>query len=486
MVDPPAEGVPAQRKPVHEWHAAPVVVARADADGEARATSLFFAQQVPSSLDRVTAALLACDLVVLTFCALVAPWSHASSVALVGGVMTAFAVKSLYKSRLTLSVLDDLPVIATSVPAVVALVALSSVVTAASTEVLAHGALVLVLVVTARAATYAAIRWARSSGRVTYPTLIVGSGGTAGLLTRMLETHPAHGLRIVGLVGPRAAADAEVRRRVVEEDFRRLVHAAIKQRARVVVLTLSGAANEEILEALRRRESRVPFTLFVVPALQEMLHSPGVDRVGHIAVVRLRDPMLHALPVLLKRGFDVLVSGVAITLLAPVMALVAVAVRLEGGPGVLFTQTRVGLGGVPFVLYKFRSLHLAGPSDADHTWSAQDQMKVGPVGKFIRKTSLDELPQLFNILRGDMSLVGPRPERPHFVEEFGRTYHWYSFRHRVRPGLTGWAAVSGLRGNTSIQDRCLYDNAYIDNWSLWLDMKILVMTVKAVVRAEGS
>ncbi|HSE08350.1 MAG TPA: sugar transferase [Nocardioidaceae bacterium] len=435
--------------------------------------------------DHATAVLLGSDALALLVLWLVAPWSHASSLALSAGIVTVFAAKSLYKSRLTLSVLDDLPVICATVLALVAIVALSSPIPSASTQVLIHVALALALILSGRLATYTAITSARRSRRTNHRTLIVGNGSTAALLGRMLDERPQHGLRVVGFLGRRADACPEVRDRLIGEDIRRLAQTASENDVHVVVLTLSGGENEEILEALRSRDSQAPFTLFVVPALQEMLHSSGADRVGHIALFRLHEPLLHVLPLRLKRIFDVMVAAVFVTLLAPVMALVAAAVRLEVGPGVLFRQTRVGQGGDPFVLYKFRSLRLS-QTDSDQRWAAQNETRIGPVGRFIRETSLDELPQLFNILRGDMSLVGPRPERPHFVEQFGRTYDWYSFRHRVRPGLTGWAAVNGMRGDTSIQDRCLYDNAYIDNWSLWLDMKILASTVRAVFKGEGS
>jgi lipopolysaccharide/colanic/teichoic acid biosynthesis glycosyltransferase len=126
------------------------------------------------------------------------------------------------------------------------------------------------------------------------------------------------------------------------------------------------------------------------------------------------------------------------------------------------------------------------PGDSAQRWSIAGADRLGPVGRFIRTTSLDELPQLFNILKGDMSLVGPRPERPHFVEQFSDRYDSYGLRDRVRPGLTGWAAVNGLRGDTSIEERAYFDNVYIDNWSLGLDLKILVLTALAVVRGTGS
>ena len=175
-----------------------------------------------------------------------------------------------------------------------------------------------------------------------------------------------------------------------------------------------------------------------------------------------------------------------LVLVSPIMLLVALAVRLETGPDVLFRQTRVGRGGEPFTLLKFRSMRPVKEGDSARRWSIADSSRLGPVGRFIRKASLDELPQLFNILRGDMSLVGPRPERPHFVDQFTDKYDGYELRHRVRPGLTGWAAVNGLRGDTSIEERAHFDNVYIDNWSLGFDLKVLSMTALAVVKGTGE
>lgn len=173
-------------------------------------------------------------------------------------------------------------------------------------------------------------------------------------------------------------------------------------------------------------------------------------------------------------------------MLCPVMAAVAVAVRLEGGPGVFFRQIRVGADGQCFELLKFRSLRPVDEDESATRWNVRDDERLGPVGKFIRTTSLDELPQLINILRGQMSLVGPRPERPHFVEQFQQTYPHYVARHRVPSGLTGLAQVHGLRGDTSIGERARFDNYYIENWSLWLDVKILLRTVGSVVRGQGG
>jgi lipopolysaccharide/colanic/teichoic acid biosynthesis glycosyltransferase len=186
-----------------------------------------------------------------------------------------------------------------------------------------------------------------------------------------------------------------------------------------------------------------------------------------------------------KRGFDVAIASAVLLIVFPVFALCALAVRLEGGPGVIFRQRRVGRDGVEFNCLKLRSMRPADETESATTWSIAEDDRVGPVGRFLRRSSLDELPQLWNILRGDMTLVGPRPERPHFVSRFSEEFDRYAHRHRVQAGLTGLAQVSGLRGNTSIADRARFDNYYIENWSLWLDIKIILRTVAEVFFVRG-
>ena len=160
--------------------------------------------------------------------------------------------------------------------------------------------------------------------------------------------------------------------------------------------------------------------------------------------------------------------------------------RLEGGKGIIFRQQRVGKDAELFELYKFRSMKPVAPGSGDTTWSIAQDKRVGPVGRVLRKTSLDELPQLWNIVRGDMTIVGPRPERPFFVEQFSAEFPRYGHRHRVPVGLTGLAQVSGLRGDTSIEDRARYDNFYIESWSFWLDIKVIVRTCREVIRGGGG
>ncbi|GHE49175.1 hypothetical protein GCM10018785_18410 [Streptomyces longispororuber] len=187
-----------------------------------------------------------------------------------------------------------------------------------------------------------------------------------------------------------------------------------------------------------------------------------------------------------KRALDVVVSAALLLLAAPVLLVCALLLRTLEGPGVVFRQERVGMGGRRFTLLKFRTHRPADPQEAATRWSVADEDRISPYCRFLRRTSLDELPQLWNVLRGDMSLVGPRPERPYFVDRFSQQYPDYARRHRMPVGITGLAQIHGLRGDTSIEDRCRFDNAYIDGWSFWQDLCILLRTLGCLVRHTGS
>jgi exopolysaccharide biosynthesis polyprenyl glycosylphosphotransferase len=187
----------------------------------------------------------------------------------------------------------------------------------------------------------------------------------------------------------------------------------------------------------------------------------------------------------LNRTLDVAIAGAGLALASPLLAAAALAVKLGDGGPVLFKQTRVGKDGRDFELLKLRTMVVGAERQGAGYAVNEGDSRITRAGRFLRRTSLDELPQLWNVVRGDMSLVGPRPERPYFVEEFTRQYPWYTARHRVPAGLTGWAQIHGLRGDTSIGDRSRFDNFYIENWSLWGDIKILLRTVGQVVRGGG-
>lgn len=187
-----------------------------------------------------------------------------------------------------------------------------------------------------------------------------------------------------------------------------------------------------------------------------------------------------------KRALDAAVAALALLCLAPLLGACALAVRLADGPGVIFRQERVGLHGRPFTLLKFRTMPPADAREAATLWNVAGDRRMSRTGRLLRRTSLDELPQLWNVLRGDMSLVGPRPERPYYVEHFSRTLPGYADRHRMPAGLTGLAQVHGLRGDTSIADRARFDNHYIDSWTMWQDVTIMLRTAVTLFRHGGS
>jgi Undecaprenyl-phosphate glucose phosphotransferase len=178
-----------------------------------------------------------------------------------------------------------------------------------------------------------------------------------------------------------------------------------------------------------------------------------------------------------KRVLDVLVAGVALLFTAPLMLAIAAAIKLSSRGPVLFVQQRVGLNGKLFTMYKFRTMHVASSGESDTHWTRRNDARCTRLGALLRRTSLDELPQFFNVLKGDMSVVGPRPERPHFVRQFLDEIASYNARHRLKVGITGWAQVNGLRGDTSIPDRVQYDLYYLQNWSLALDLRIMAKTI---------
>jgi exopolysaccharide biosynthesis polyprenyl glycosylphosphotransferase len=399
----------------------------------------------------------------------------------------------LYRSRLCLSVLDDLPtILGRWLVAVAGVVLVETVVSQIrwglellEWSFIAGTATAIVIAITLRAGVYAAVRRARTRGMVGHPTLILGGGWVAGEIAQTLVQHPEYGLRPVGFLDPKPLLPADGAIPVMR-DVANLLDAIERRRVRNLVVAFGSVREAELIDLLRTCD-RMKCEIFIVPRLFEMLSAPHArDTVWSMPLIRLRRAAHRTIAWRVKRLVDVVIAAGALIPLGPVMLATALAVRLEGGPGVLFRQERVGIDGRPFCLLKFRSLKPVDDAEAATTWNIAHDHRVGPVGRFLRKTSLDEVPQLINILRGDMSLVGPRPERPHFVSQFGELYPRYIARHRVPSGLTGWAQVHGLRGDTSIVERAKFDNYYIENWSLWLDIKILLRTARSVIAGSGG
>jgi exopolysaccharide biosynthesis polyprenyl glycosylphosphotransferase len=221
----------------------------------------------------------------------------------------------------------------------------------------------------------------------------------------------------------------------------------------------------------------------MVPDLLQVLASQvRLTELEGIPFLEIKSLPFTAWGPITKRAFDLLVAAVSLALLSPLLLLLAALVRVDSRGPALFRQQRVGLDGKPFTMYKFRTMIAeADRMDAQAGLGVKNDPRRTRVGAILRKTSLDELPQLFNVLRGEMSLVGPRPERVRYVEQFGASVPKYLDRHRVKTGVTGWAQVNGLRGNTSIEERVKYDLYYIENWSLVFDIKILLRTIRAAL-----
>jgi Undecaprenyl-phosphate glucose phosphotransferase len=216
----------------------------------------------------------------------------------------------------------------------------------------------------------------------------------------------------------------------------------------------------------------------VVPDLLQVIALKArLEDLDGIPIININDVPLQGFNSFIKRALDVGISATALSLLAIPFAIVAMIIRRTSSGPILYRQERMGLDGKRFIIYKFRSMYQDAERDTGPVWAREDDPRCTPIGRLLRRTNVDELPQLWNVLRGDMSLVGPRPERPFFVDQFKQRIPQYMLRHKVRAGLTGWAQVNGWRGNTSIEKRIEYDLYYIENWSVSLDLKIMWLTV---------
>ncbi|OPZ69122.1 MAG: UDP-glucose:undecaprenyl-phosphate glucose-1-phosphate transferase [bacterium ADurb.Bin478] len=224
----------------------------------------------------------------------------------------------------------------------------------------------------------------------------------------------------------------------------------------------------------------------IPPSLELMSSRMAIQEIGGVPMFKIKEPAVTGWNRVFKRTFDLVFSALALLMIWPILALLALAVKLGSRGTVFYSQRRVGLDGCEFDCLKFRTMYMDAEAKTGPVWTQEHDPRVTPIGRFLRRFSLDELPQLFNVLKGEMSLVGPRPERPHFVEQFQQSIPKYLERHRVRSGMTGWAQVSGLRGNVSIEERTKYDVYYVENWSLLFDIKIILKTIWSVIQGENS
>ena len=346
-------------------------------------------------------------------------------------------------------------------------------------------ALNLTLVIAGRRLLHAILDRVRLSGRNLKRILIAGAGPLARAVVDKILLHQEFGFRMVGLLGE--TPDARPYRGVPVVGHVREVRDVVRESSvDQIYIALPLSAHEMTLRLLRDVSHEMVEVKVVPDLLQHITLRAAVEDLDGVPIVNLSSTPLRGIGSFLKRSMDIAAAAACLGLFAPLFPLVALAVRLTSKGPILYRQERMGLDGRSFELLKFRSMVADAERESGPVWTEDEDPRVTPVGKFIRKYSLDELPQFWNIFRGDMSLVGPRPERPYFVQEFRDRIPHYMMRHRVRAGLTGWAQVNGWRGNTSLEKRIEYDLFYIQNWSLALDVKILWMTLASGMAHEHA
>ena len=308
--------------------------------------------------------------------------------------------------------------------------------------------------------------------------LIAGSGDLGRIIADKILEHRELGYQIVGFVDDRATGDHlgyrglpllgtldEAHEITAREEIDHL-YVALPPEQHLRMLELLESTSREMVDV------KVVPDLLQVIALRARL-----EDLDGVPIINVNDVSLQGFNTALKRAIDIAISGLALVAMAVPLALLALLVKLTSPGSVFYRQERMGLDGKAFTIVKFRSMYQDAERHTGPVWTVPDDPRVTPFGRFLRRSNFDELPQLWNVLRGDMSIVGPRPERPHFVAQFKHKIPQYMLRHKVKSGLTGWAQVHGWRGNTPLEKRIEYDLYYIENWSVRLDLKIMWLTL---------
>ncbi len=419
-------------------------------------------------------------------------------------VMLLFYLRGLYRTRMRALVLDGVvPVISAVSVGAMTVAVLGLFLNGHAPpqgETVRAWLFALVAVGVGRISLSFAQRWARSRRLVGKPVLIMGAGVVGAQVARRLESHPEYGLAPIGFLDedPRSIAEVGGRDLPVLGTVEDLDETVAATGVRRLIVAFSSVADERVSRLIQRCQE-LGIEVSVVPRMFDTINNRvGYDTVGGLPLMSFTTVDPRGLQFAIKHALDRLLALLLLLGLSPLILASALAVRLSSSGPILFRQRRVGRDGKAFDLYKFRSMRMEpGRSDLDEEDSGPLEFLLGgdtapggvegfdrrtPVGRFLRRCSIDELPQLLNVLRGEMSLIGPRPERPEFVELFKQDIVRYGDRHRVKSGITGWAQVHGLRGQTSLAERVEWDNYYIANWSLGLDVKILALTFLALLR----
>lgn len=342
---------------------------------------------------------------------------------------------------------------------------------------IAYAWLLTIMLVSVGRILHARIQWilqARGWGQVR--VLVIGTGDVGRAVLQKIKQSPGLGYDVVGFINNSADAPRRLGGVFVLGNTKDISKVIEAHQVDEVIIAMPEASHQEILAIIANCErERVAIKVFP-DVFQIMATEVSIDDLNGLPLLSVRDVALRGWRLSIKRGVDIIVSSIFLVISSPVMFFVALLIKLDSPGSVFYVQERMGLDGKPFGMVKFRSMRADAESDGDAGWTTPDDNRRTQLGETIRRFSIDELPQFVNVLLGDMSLVGPRPERPVFVDQFKQSIPRYMERHREKAGLTGWAQINGLRGDTSIIERTKYDLWYIENWSILLDLKILLRT----------
>ncbi len=336
--------------------------------------------------------------------------------------------------------------------------------------------LTVILVTVSRSLWVVARNWLRRRGLWTDRLLIVGTGDVGRMILQKIRQMPRLGYQVVGFVDGENQPGEQIMGVPVLGGVDDIPHLVTEHEIEEVIIGRPDLGHQELLAIISRCE-RGQVGIKIFPDLFQIIATElSIGDLGGLPLLTVRDVALRGWKLTLKRAVDLVGSAVGLVILSPFFMLVAALIKLDSPGPVLYAQERMGLDARPFWCLKFRSMRADAEKDGPG-WTTEGDPRVTRLGRLLRRFSIDELPQLINVFLGEMSLVGPRPERPVYVEQFRRSIPRYMDRHREKAGLTGWAQVNGLRGDTSIAERTKYDLWYIENWSLWLDFKIILRTL---------
>ena len=311
---------------------------------------------------------------------------------------------------------------------------------------------------------------------------VVGYEARVKKFINALDARPNSGYKLVGIID--GAVNLEGSRLQYLGESQDILDLVQTYRLDTLFIASPTVPNETALQILHACEG-VPVQINMLPELSEFIRSgTAITFFDDIPILQLRETPMQGMQGIIKRFIDIIFSLFALIVLSPLMLAIAIVIRLTSAGKAIFRQERVGRAGKRFHIYKFRSMRADAEENVGHIWAESDDPRQTSLGKFLRRWSLDELPQFFNVLKGDMSLVGPRPEMSGLIEAFRESIPHYLARQRVKSGMTGWAQVNGLRGNTSLEERVSYDRYYIENWSLGLDIKIILQTLWAIKKGN--